>query len=270
VAAFSPPVGGPSSGPSKDTLRTPLVRPRSGCALERVRGCAGGAAARPAVRSSGKQQGMCGSRLARRASRRRHCLGVASAQLSLWLAAVCSSAMRRKSGAGRPGALATARAATTMPGTAPPRRPARCGRARPPHQAARRRGARVRRARGRGRRLGRARCGRARAQAARRRATAATTRRARPRGACSRTPAGSAPGAAKEPQRDAPASEGGLAAACERGHLLDFIRDGASMLVRSAVLQARAPWLLLCGPVVPVCMSATDSVQGVTVRASLS
>jgi len=84
------------------------------------------------------------------------------------------------------------------------------------------------------------------------------------------TPAGSAPGAAKEPQRDAPASEGGLAAACERGHLLDFIRDGASMLVRSAVLQARAPWLLLCGPVVPVCMSATDSVQGVTVRASLS
>ncbi len=54
------------------------------------------------------------------------------------------------------------------------------------------------------------------------------------------TPAGPAPGAAKEPQRDAPASEGGLAAACERGHLLDFIRDGASMLVRSAVLQARA------------------------------
>jgi len=54
------------------------------------------------------------------------------------------------------------------------------------------------------------------------------------------TPAGPAPGAAKEPQRDAPASEGGLAAACERGHLLDCIRDGASMLVRSAVLQARA------------------------------
>ena len=32
---------------------------------------------------------------------------------------------------------------------------------------------------------------------------------------------------------------GALAAATEPGHLLDFVRDGASMLIRSAVLQAR-------------------------------
>jgi len=59
VAAFSPPVGGPGPGPSKDTLRTPLVRTRSGCAFQCVRICEGGSvAARPAGRSRGKQQGM--------------------------------------------------------------------------------------------------------------------------------------------------------------------------------------------------------------------
>jgi len=72
VAVFSPPVGGPDPGPSKDTLRTPLVRPRSAAPFERVRSyMSEGVTARPAVRSRGKQ-GMHGSRFARRASNRRH------------------------------------------------------------------------------------------------------------------------------------------------------------------------------------------------------
>ena len=50
------------------------------------------------------------------------------------------------------------------------------------------------------------------------------------------TPAGASQGGSGERGMEG-GSRGELAAACERGHLLDFVRDGASMLIRSTVLQ---------------------------------
>lgn len=53
------------------------------------------------------------------------------------------------------------------------------------------------------------------------------------------TPAGAREGGGGGDRGAAQGAVGALAAAAEPGHLLDFVRDGASMLIRSAVLQAR-------------------------------
>jgi len=185
------------------------------------------------------------------------CHGVASADLSLWLAAARRSATRRMGAPGRLSALAAARAATRMPGRAPPRRPARCGRARPPRRAARRRGARMRRALGQVRSPGRARCGRARRRAARRRATAAATRPARPRGACS---LGRRQGRRPGPPRSRRGTRRRLKAAWRRPASAGTCWTSsatapACSCARPCCRRARAPWLLPNGPSNgPVCI----------------